>query len=99
MSCLSRVHDAPSDTIPKPWTDPDRVLSAASTMPGDGSEVRVHHGAKSEQSGNPGLNVVEVPGEKLSFKEEAIGALYGFGHDHQRARLTAAVGIRPREGT
>jgi hypothetical protein len=76
MRPLSRVHDALSNTIPAPWADLGRVLSAASTMPGDGSEVRVHHEAKSEHSENPGLNVVEVPGEKLSFKEQAIGTLY-----------------------
>jgi hypothetical protein len=41
-------------------------------MPGDGKEVHIDH--KAHQKDNS--NVVEVPGEKVPWKEQVIGAFF-----------------------
>jgi hypothetical protein len=43
-----------------------------STMPGDGSEVHKAHAHP--HSDDPNVRVVEVPGEKISFRDQTIGA-------------------------
>lgn len=56
----------PSEVTPA--TRVDEAPQQASTMPGDGSEV--HTG---RMAGGPDTNVVEVPTEKPSFKDQVLG--------------------------
>jgi len=56
----------PSEVAPP--TRVDEAPQQASTMPGDGSEV--HTG---RVAGGPNTNVVEVPGQKPSFKDQVLG--------------------------
>jgi len=46
----------------------EEVPQQASTSPGDGSEVRTR-----SETGGPNRNVVEVPVEKTSFKDQVLG--------------------------
>lgn len=43
-----------------------------STMPGDGSEVHVSGHVNSQ---DPNVNVVEVPAEKVPWKDQVLGEL------------------------
>jgi len=56
----------PSEVAPP--TSVEEVPQQASTMPGDGSEVQTERVA-----GGPDTNVVEVPAEKPSFKDQVLG--------------------------
>jgi len=56
----------PSEDAPP--TRVDEAPQQASTMPGDGSEV--HTG---RVAGGPDANIVEVPGQKPSFKDQVLG--------------------------
>ncbi|EIW74663.1 hypothetical protein CONPUDRAFT_77936 [Coniophora puteana RWD-64-598 SS2] len=68
----------PPSTVAQP-TRVDSVPQQGSTMPGDGSEVHdkssvVRDPAEAEKLKNdPNVNVVEVPGEKPSFKDQVFG--------------------------
>ncbi|KAG9227317.1 hypothetical protein CCMSSC00406_0004144 [Pleurotus cornucopiae] len=46
----------------------------ASTQPGDGSEVRiVDQRTREELINDPNVHVIEVPGQKVPFKDQVIG--------------------------
>jgi len=62
----ARTAMQPSEVTPA--TGIDEVPQQASTSPGDGSEV--HTGT---MAGDPNTNVVEVPAEKASFKDQVLG--------------------------
>ncbi|KAF9492022.1 hypothetical protein BDN71DRAFT_1509818 [Pleurotus eryngii] len=48
--------------------------TVASTQPGDGSEVRiVDRRTKEELINDPNVHVIEVPGQKVPFKDQVIG--------------------------
>jgi len=68
MSSEGEARTAVNPSEVAPPTRVDEAPQQASTMPGDGSEV--HTG---RMAGGPNTNVVEVPGQKPSFKDQVLG--------------------------
>ncbi|KAF4581435.1 hypothetical protein EYR40_009720 [Pleurotus pulmonarius] len=55
-------------------TKTDSIPQQASTQPGDGSEVRmVDQRTREELLNDPNVHVIEVPAQKVPFKDQFIG--------------------------
>ncbi|KDQ25452.1 hypothetical protein PLEOSDRAFT_1093998 [Pleurotus ostreatus PC15] len=72
MSDTTESKQYPSQVVAP--TKIDSVSQQASTQPGDGSEVRiVDQRTREELINDPNVHVIEVPGQKVPFKDQVIG--------------------------